>query len=218
MLAGVEGVSYKDRLDKLGLFSLEQRRLRGDLIEIYKIMRGTDRVNSQRVFPRAERLHGEAVEEQWRTFQAIFHSAQQRFIPTKKDGRKRKNRPWISKEIRESVKLKEKAYKVAKISGRREDWEIFRGQQKATKKAIKKSKIDYESKLAQNIKTDSKSFYKYIKQKRVAKLNIGPLEDEKGDLIIGDEEMAEELNRFFGSVFTVEDTNNMPVADGNKAI
>jgi len=31
---------------------------------------------------------------------------------------KRKNRPWISKEIRDSIKLKEKAYKVAKISGR----------------------------------------------------------------------------------------------------
>ena len=55
-----------------------------------------------------------------------------------------------------------------------------------------------ESKLAQNIKTDSKSFFKYIKQKREAKVNIGPLEDEKADLIIGDEDMAEELNRFFG--------------------
>ena len=166
-----------------------------------------------------QRLHGEAVEEQWRIFQAIFHCAQKRFIPTKKkDGRKRKNRPWISKEIRDSIKLKEKTYKVAKISGKLEDWEIFKGQQKATKKAIKKSRIDYESKLAQNIKTDSKSFYKYIKQKRVAKVNIGPLEDEKGDLIIGDEDMAEELNRFFGSVFTVEDTNNMPVTDGKKAM
>ena len=52
----------------------------------------------------------------------------------------------------------------------------------------------------------------------MAQVNIGPLEDEKGDLIIGDEDMAEELNRFFGSVFTVEDTNNMPVTDGKKAM
>jgi len=36
--------------------------------------------------------------------------------------------------------------------------------------------------------------------------------------LIIDEDMAEELNRFFGSVFTVEDTNNMPVTDGNKAM
>ncbi|GCB63140.1 hypothetical protein scyTo_0000118 [Scyliorhinus torazame] len=157
--------------------------------------------------------------KQWRTFQTIFHSAQQRFIPTKrKYGKNKENRPWISKEIRESIKLKEKAFKGANISGRLEDWEIFMGQQKATKEAIQKSKIDYESKLAQSIKTDSNRFYKYMKQKRVAKVNIGPLEDEKGDLKMGDEEMAEELNRFFGSVFTVEDTNNMPVTDGNETV
>ena len=59
---------------------------------------------------------------------------------------------------------------MAKINGQLEDWEIFKSQQKATKKAVRKSKMDYESKLAQNMKTDSKSYYKYIKQKRVAKV------------------------------------------------
>ena len=78
--------------------------------------------------------------------------------------------------------------------------------------------MDYESKLAQNIKTDSKGFYKYIKRKRVAKLNIGPLEDEKGDVITGNEKMAKTLNRYFVSVFTVEDTNNMPKIDDRKAM
>ena len=54
MLPGMEGISYEERLEKLGLFSLEQRRLRGDLIEVYKIMRGMDRVDSQKLFPRVE--------------------------------------------------------------------------------------------------------------------------------------------------------------------
>ena len=104
-----------------------------------------------------QKLYGGTIEEQWRTFKAIFHSAQQKYIPViRKDCRKRDNQPWISKEIKEGIKLKENAYKVAKISGNLEDREIFKDQQKAMKKAIKESKTDYESKLAQNIKTDSK--------------------------------------------------------------
>ena len=37
-------MSYKERL---GLLSLECRRLRGDLIEVYKIIRGIDQLDSQ---------------------------------------------------------------------------------------------------------------------------------------------------------------------------
>ena len=54
MLPGVEGMSYKERLDKPGLFSLERWGLRGALIEVYKIMRGIDRVDSH--FPELKYL------------------------------------------------------------------------------------------------------------------------------------------------------------------
>ena len=55
MLPGMEGRSYEERLRDLGLFSLERRRLRGDLIETYKMVRGLDRVDRDSLFPLMEK-------------------------------------------------------------------------------------------------------------------------------------------------------------------
>ena len=121
------------------------------------------------------RLVGRMAEEQWRIFKEIFFGTQQKYIlMVKKDCKRRDNQPWLSKEIRESIKLKADAFRVAKSSGRVEDWERFKNQQRMTKKLIKKGRIDYEAKLALNIKKDRKSFYKYIKRRRLARVNVGP--------------------------------------------
>jgi len=50
--------SYTDRLRKLGLTTLQTRRKRGDMIEVYKIMTGKERVAGEQFFQLADNEHG----------------------------------------------------------------------------------------------------------------------------------------------------------------
>ena len=49
---------YEEELKIFGLHSLQQRRIRGDLIETYKILTGKERADNQRFFQLATDSHG----------------------------------------------------------------------------------------------------------------------------------------------------------------
>ena len=68
-------------------------------------------------------------------------------------------------------------------------------------------------KLAQNIKSDSKNFYAYVRSKQNVRDKVGPLENNAGNIITQGFLMAEELNLHFNSVFTREDTSSLPVPE-----
>ncbi len=55
MIASIPALTYEERLKRTGLISLENRRLRANLLEVFKILKGFVKVNQAAKFSMNER-------------------------------------------------------------------------------------------------------------------------------------------------------------------
>ena len=72
MIWGLEHLPYEERLRDLGLFSLEKRRLRGDLVNVYKYLRCGRQRDLANLFPVVcgDRTRGNGHKMEHRKFRA----------------------------------------------------------------------------------------------------------------------------------------------------
>ena len=74
MIPELKGLAYEERLSGLGLYSLEFRRMRGDLIETHKIMKEMDKIKAGKLFPLAgeTRTRGHSLKVRGSRFRRNF--------------------------------------------------------------------------------------------------------------------------------------------------
>ena len=170
-----------------------------------------------------EKAEGLGVNETWEMLVKSLREVMEETLPKVKTMVKR--RPWVTREVQKRRRMKQKAWKKynrIKESKDSEDQsmkrrmdklkELYVRKRNESNKANKKAVHDYERKLAENVKNDSKSFYKYVRSRQKKRDRVGPITNDKGSVIMEDEKTAEELNKYFGSVFNKEDAVNIPEA------
>src|SRR6185436_17467383 len=89
-------------------------------------------------------------------------------------------------------------------------YEVYKTKLKVSTNENKIAKHNFEEELAKNIKSDSKSFYAYVGSKKRSNNKVGPLRDDSKKNLISNIDIAKLLNKYFSSVFTVEDLNSIP--------
>lgn len=77
----------------------------------------------------------------------------------------------------------------------------FRNITQPRRGSMRKSKVQLELKLAEDIRVNMNSFHCYIRSKRIHKENVGLAVNGVGELMTVDTNKAEVLSAFFTSLF-----------------
>ena len=107
------------------------------------------------------KMKNKTAKECWNILRSELDSAVDRYVPLKKQG-KRSKKKNLSKEAFRKIRHKQNMWRVYEHSGMDKDYEVYKEALNAASNEVRKSKINFEYKLAQNIKSDSKSFYAYV--------------------------------------------------------
>jgi len=100
--------------------------------------------------------------ELWEEFKDKLHKVVIKHVRFKHKSMHRKLYPmWFSNDVRKSLRLKQKAFKIAKETSRTVDHEVYKVARREFKRISRKQKSALEEKLAKDIKSNPKDFFAY---------------------------------------------------------
>src|SRR5215469_1947322 len=103
------------------------------------------------------RFNNLSVEEMWKEFKEVLYKLREESIPVMK--RRNTKQKWVTKEVTKCRRAKEKSWKKYIKSGKNADeYKNYVEKLQDADKINKQAKVEFEKKLASNIKKDSKSF------------------------------------------------------------
>lgn len=153
------------------------------------------------------------INENWARWKDLLFTAVAECIPKRK-GNKKPSAPWITKELIALCKKKRSLYKRARRSNKTTTWEKYRRLNNSEKSLCNTARWAYIEKLASDVKENEnlKPFWNFVKSKRRGTNNLVSLKIDNA-VVTDDLCIAQCMNSYFSSVFTVEDYGNFPTPD-----
>ena len=112
--------------------------------------------------------------------------------------------------VRSVLRGKKNAFAKYLKSRNGKDYLDYVKERNKAKSELRKKLRDYEKDIAKKAKKDPKAFYRYVNGKIKGRGVVPDLNNSDGTMITENLNKANAFNHFFSSVFTMEDTVNLP--------
>lgn len=118
-----------------------------------------------------------STNDTWMYFKKALLESWDNNVP-KKMLKKKQDKPWFNKTIKKLLTTKKKTRLKARNSNKEEDWERYKITRTQVKNELTKAKKNYMHKLGENMNTNPKAFWSFLKKIRQNKNSIPDLEKE----------------------------------------
>jgi hypothetical protein len=151
-------------------------------------------------------LANKPVDDQWEFIKDKLIELRNKYIPSRrlKDST---DEAWMNKKVKKMIVKKKKYWSRYQKRNTYSAKIKYKKMRNKVIKAIRRAKAKFEQKLAIQTSDNRKSFYAYANKKKNKSQVIGPLIRENGEEV---EDIPQEFNNFFASVFTKETNDNYP--------
>ena len=151
------------------------------------------------------------IDNHWDSFVGKYKEKRASCIPNRKVLPNGTPQPkWFNRTIANAIRDRDRKHKSLGSMPLQRDIVEHKKLCRKVDKLVRKAESNEEKRVASASKENPKEFYAYVNSRKPIKNNISPLKDSDGNLVTKDSEKAELMNKYFTSVFTIEDLAIIP--------
>ncbi|CAG2217784.1 unnamed protein product [Mytilus edulis] len=152
----------------------------------------------------------EDVNSLWTNIKGLILDAINQHVPTRNTLTKHSH-PWMNSELRRLSNKKQRAYTLAKSSGKTRDIKKYKFLKSQLQKEARQAHSNYmEDIVSDDLQKNPKRFWSYVKSRKQDASQIVTLKSKDGFLHSDTDTKVSILNQQFQSVYTKEDTSTLP--------